>query len=208
MNRLFRPLLASIVACALLLIAGCSTELPGPPAPDGKVSENPPAVSGKVPDSSPATSVATSDSPLVHTDTPVPSPAPSDKLSDSPLDPNEEPSDSPSLPGLEPVKVTTADFEETVLGNSGLVMVDCYADWCGPCRLLAPAVAELAAEYEGRVLIAKLDTDANEEIAEKYEVTALPTLLFFKNGKLVDRARGLQPKKALDRRLQVLLLRQ
>ncbi|QDU93656.1 thioredoxin [Lignipirellula cremea] len=151
MNRKYLPLLASLTACGLLLVAGCSTELPGPP---------------------PANSSA---------------------------------SNSPSLYGVEPVKLTTADFHTSVLGSNGPAMVDCYADWCGPCRQLAPIVAELAADYDGRVLIGKLDVDASEEIARKYQITSIPTVLFFQNGELVDRVVGLESKQSLQRRLDSLL---
>lgn len=107
--------------------------------------------------------------------------------------------------GIEPVVVTEANFDQVVLGSSKPVMVDCWADWCGWCKVLKPTVHELAADYEGRAVVAQLDTDANREIARRYGVEALPTLLFFKDGQLVDKVEGAKGKAELSSRLAALL---
>ena len=83
------------------------------------------------------------------------------------------------------------------------MLVDCWAAWCGPCRMLAPTVDALAAESGGRYVVAKLDTDANPGTASRYWIDALPTLLIFRNGKVVDRLVGLQPKPAIAAKLAV-----
>ncbi len=98
---------------------------------------------------------------------------------------------------VDPLHVTDADFEERVLRNPKPVMVDVWAAWCGPCVRLAPTIDELAIEYEGRVVIAKLDLDQNQKTPTKYEVTGIPTMLFFKDGQLVNRLVGLQPKERI-----------
>jgi thioredoxin 1 len=104
-----------------------------------------------------------------------------------------------------PLKVTDQDFEEKVLRSSTPVMVDFWAEWCPPCRALAPTVDALASEYQGRVVVAKLDTDANPETPEKYEITGIPTMLFFKDGQLVERLVGNQPKDAIVKVLDSML---
>ncbi|MCL4200974.1 MAG: thioredoxin [Pirellulaceae bacterium] len=104
-----------------------------------------------------------------------------------------------------PLKVTDQDFEEKVLRSSTPVMVDFWAEWCPPCRMLAPTVDALATEYQGRVVVAKLDTDANPETPEKYEITGIPTMLFFKDGQLVERLVGNQPKDAIVKVLDSML---
>jgi thioredoxin len=101
--------------------------------------------------------------------------------------------------------VTDGDFESTVLGASAPVLVDCWADWCGPCHMLAPTIDALARDYAGRVVIAKLDVDANPRTAETFEIRGIPTLLLFQNGRLVDRLVGVQPRAAIDARLRALL---
>ncbi len=101
--------------------------------------------------------------------------------------------------------VTDSNFKEEVLESTGPVMVDLWADWCGPCHIIAPAIEELAREYQGRVKVAKLDVDANPETATKYGIRSIPTLLFFKNGQVVDHAVGAVPKKELADKLDSLL---
>ncbi|SRR5712692_9258286 len=81
-------------------------------------------------------------------------------------------------------------FDEEVLKSAEPVLVDFYADWCGPCRAMGPVVEELAGEYSGRLVIGKLDTDADPEIAMRYGIMSIPTLGLFKGGKLVDRMVG------------------
>ena len=101
--------------------------------------------------------------------------------------------------------VTDSNFKEEVLENTGPVMVDLWADWCGPCHIIAPAIEELAREYQGRVKVAKLDVEANPETATKYGIRSIPTVLFFKNGEVVDQVIGAVPKKELVDKLNSLL---
>jgi len=101
--------------------------------------------------------------------------------------------------------VTDSTFETTVV-NSGLpALVDFWAVWCGPCRLIAPHVEALATEFAGRAVVAKLDVDTNRQTAIKYGIQSIPTLLFFKSGKLVDRVIGAVDKKVLNEKLTALL---
>jgi thioredoxin 2 len=94
-----------------------------------------------------------------------------------------------------PVIVTDSSFSSEVLSaGSTPVLVDCWAAWCGPCRMLAPTIEQLAAESAGRWKIAKLDTDANQRTAGQFRIESIPTMLIFKNGKLVDRLEGAMPK--------------
>ncbi|HCW7790483.1 TPA: thioredoxin [Staphylococcus aureus] len=93
------------------------------------------------------------------------------------------------------VKVTDADFDSKV--ESGVQLVDFWATWCGPCKMIAPVLEELAADYEGKADILKLDVDENPSIAAKYEVMSIPTLIVFKDGQPVDKVVGFQPKENL-----------
>ncbi len=104
-----------------------------------------------------------------------------------------------------PVAVTDADFERTVLGARMPVLLDAWADWCGPCHMLAPTIDALARDYAGRVLVAKLDVDANPGTANRFQIQGIPTLLVFKDGQLVDRVTGVQPRGAIEAKLQPLL---
>jgi thioredoxin len=101
--------------------------------------------------------------------------------------------------------VTDADFESLVLGASVPVLLDCWAAWCGPCHTLAPTIDALARDYAGRVRVAKLDVDANPVTADRLGVRGIPALFIFRDGRLVDRLVGVQPRAALDARLQPLL---
>ena len=94
--------------------------------------------------------------------------------------------------------VTDADFESEIEKHPGLAVVDFWAEWCGPCRLIAPIVDQLAAEYQGKAKVAKLDVDSNQRTAMKYNVRSIPTVLFFKNGKLVDQVVGAVPRAHLE----------
>ena len=82
------------------------------------------------------------------------------------------------------------------------VLVDCWADWCGPCHMLAPTIDALARDHAGRVLVAKLDVDANPAVAGRYDVRSIPTMLLFKDGRLVDRLVGVQPRAAIEAKLR------
>ena len=100
------------------------------------------------------------------------------------------------------LEITDSNFEETVLKSDKPVLVDFWAAWCGPCRMVGPIIEELSADFEGRAVVGKLDVDANQEFAAKYGVRNIPTVLVFKNGELVDRKVGVSSKndyaQALD----------
>jgi thioredoxin 2 len=101
-----------------------------------------------------------------------------------------------------PLVVTDATFEREVLGARNLpVLLDCWAPWCGPCRMIAPILDQLAAESGGQYLIAKLNVDENKRTAAQFRIQSVPTMLVFKNGALVDRFIGVQPKEILAARL-------
>lgn len=102
------------------------------------------------------------------------------------------------------LKVTDQSFADAVKANQ-LLVVDCYADWCGPCRMIAPLVEDLANEYNGRVSFAKVDVDQAPNVSRQYHVSSIPTLLFFKNGEMIDRQVGALPKHALQARVEALL---
>ena len=95
------------------------------------------------------------------------------------------------------LKITTENFEAEVLHSALPVLVDFYADWCGPCKMLAPTVAELAEEYEGRVRVGKLNVDEQPELAIRYKVASIPTLLLFRNGEPVAKSVGYCEKAEL-----------
>jgi len=92
------------------------------------------------------------------------------------------------------LEITDATFEEVVLNSEKPVMVDFWAAWCGPCRMVGPIIDELSQEYEGKAVVGKVDVDANQEFAAKYGVRNIPTVLLFKNGELVNRQVGVAPK--------------
>ena len=94
--------------------------------------------------------------------------------------------------------VTDESFETEVEQNSGLTVVDFWATWCAPCRMIAPILDQLATEYSGKVKVTKLDVDQNVRTATRFNVRSIPTLLFFKDGKLVDQVVGAVPKQALE----------
>ncbi len=100
-----------------------------------------------------------------------------------------------------PVEVTDATFKETIQ-NHPLVVVDCWAPWCGPCQMVAPVIEELARDYAGRILFGKLNVDDNREVAVQYQIMGIPTLLVFKNGKLVDRIVGALPRQTLEPKIE------
>lgn len=104
-------------------------------------------------------------------------------------------------PGAEPVHVTDATFQEVVLGAPVPAMVDFWAPWCGPCRMVAPVVEALAREYDGRAVVAKINTDENQQLAGRLGIMGIPTLILFKDGQEVDRVVGFVPRKTLEERL-------
>jgi len=102
------------------------------------------------------------------------------------------------------IEVTDANFEEMVLKSDKPVIVDFWAEWCGPCRMVGPIVSELSDEYEGKAVVTKLDVDSNPGISAKYGIRNIPTILFFKNGEIVDKQVGAVPKSNLESKLQAL----
>lgn len=103
------------------------------------------------------------------------------------------------------LEITDANFEELVTKSSQPVLVDFWAEWCGPCRMVGPVVEELAKEYAGKAVIGKMNVDHNPNIPMKFGIRNIPTLLFFKNGQLVDRQVGAAPKAALETKLKAQL---
>jgi len=103
-----------------------------------------------------------------------------------------------------PVPVTDADFNEFI-SKYPLVVIDCWAEWCGPCRILAPIIDTLASEYAGKVVFGKLDTDHNRATTMAFRISGIPTLLVFKNGKLADQIVGAVPEQSIVQRLQPLM---
>ncbi|MCX6049712.1 MAG: thioredoxin [Chloroflexi bacterium] len=100
-----------------------------------------------------------------------------------------------------PVQVTDATFEELVVNSETPVLVDFWATWCGPCKMIAPVLEEIASEVGDKLVIGKLDVDVNQDTAMAFGVMSIPTLLLFKNGEPVDRIVGFQPKPQLMKRL-------
>lgn len=96
-------------------------------------------------------------------------------------------------------QTSDADFDQSILKGGKPALVDFWAPWCGPCRTIGPIVEELAPSYQGRAIIAKINVDDNPGIAQRYGVTSIPTLMMFKDGKLVDRVVGAMPKAELQK---------
>ena len=104
------------------------------------------------------------------------------------------------------IKIITDDsFHSEVISNELQVVVDFWAQWCGPCKMLTPIIEELASEYEGSVVIGKVDIDTNPQSAQKYGIISIPSLLFFKNGQIVDQHTGLLAKGPLKEKIENLL---
>lgn len=103
------------------------------------------------------------------------------------------------------IELTDANFEEKVLQSDIPVLVDLWAEWCGPCRMVKPVVEQLAEEYAGKAVIGAIDVDSNPNVTVEYGVRNIPTLLFFKGGKLVDKQVGAVPKAVLAEKLDALI---
>ena len=105
----------------------------------------------------------------------------------------------------EPIEVNESTWDEEVLNSELPVLVDFWAEWCGPCKMIAPSVHDLALEYDGKLNVAKLDVDSAPNIAMKYRVSSIPALIFFKDGKPVDQIIGAVPKGALKKKIDAVL---
>ena len=103
------------------------------------------------------------------------------------------------------LELTDSNFQEMIVQSDQPAVVDFWAEWCGPCRMLTPVVKELAEEYAGRVVVGKVDVDSNPGISMTYGIRNIPTLLFFKNGAVVDKQVGVVPKGALVNKIESLL---
>lgn len=102
-------------------------------------------------------------------------------------------------------ELTDSNFKEKVMDHEGIAVVDFWAEWCGPCRMIGPHIEEMAKEYDGKALIAKVNVDTNPEISYKYGVRSIPTVLYLKNGEVVDKQVGATSKKVLSDKLDAIL---
>jgi len=103
------------------------------------------------------------------------------------------------------LEVTTTNWDTEVIKAQGLVMIDFWAAWCGPCRMISPTVEELAKEYSGKIKVVKLNTDENSEIASRYKIMGIPTIMFFKDGNKLDQIVGVVPKQHLKAKIDSFL---
>lgn len=103
------------------------------------------------------------------------------------------------------IEITDANFEEIVLKSDKPVVVDFWAEWCGPCRLIGPVIEEMSSEYEGKAVIGKVNVDANPGVSAKFGIRNIPTILFVKGGEIADKSVGAVPKAQLTSKLDALL---
>lgn len=101
------------------------------------------------------------------------------------------------------IELNASNFESTI--KDGVVVVDFWAPWCGPCRMVAPVIEELAADYDGKAKICKVNTDENQDIAAKFGIRSIPTIMFFKNGQQVDTIIGAAAKQAFEQKINALI---
>ncbi len=102
-------------------------------------------------------------------------------------------------------ELTDANFKQEVLEKNGVAVVDFWAEWCGPCRMIGPIIEELSNDYKGKALIGKVDVDANSEVSMKYGIRSIPTILILKNGEVVDQQVGVATKQALAAKIDAQL---
>lgn len=102
------------------------------------------------------------------------------------------------------IEITDSNFED-ILSSEKPVLVDFWAEWCGPCKMIGPVVEELASEYDGKAVVAKVDVDSNPQVATKFGIRSIPTLLFFKGNEVVDKQIGAVPKAVLAQKLEAQL---